>query len=314
MLSLIYELPEEVAKDERWKNEALWPLVNPHLGRSVDMDYLRDELRKAEDEGPESMALVASQHFNVQVGSGLHDDRWVGADYWSKAARSDLTLDEIIETSEVCVVGMDGGGLDDLLGLCVMGRHAETKVWQVWVKAWADRDVLKLRKNISQELEEFDESGDLTLVDNIEDQANPEIIEICRRLKDAGRLPETGSIGMDPGGVGTIIDDLTDAGFKIDDIHSISQGIFLKSAIKFTPSKLKYGTIVHCGQKLMDWCVGNAKTEAYGNAVIVTKKQSGSAKIDPLMAMFNAVMLMSSDPKARAGVDDFLARPVMAMN
>lgn len=51
--------------------------------------------------------------------------------------------------------------------------------------------------------------------------------------------------------------------------------------------------------------MSNAKVEPKGNAMLITKQASssgtGAAKIDPLMALFNAVQLMSLVP-ASAGL------------
>jgi phage terminase large subunit-like protein len=61
----------------------------------------------------------------------------------------------------------------------------------------------------------------------------------------------------------------------------------------------------------MNWCVGNARTVPNGNAISITKQASGTAKIDPLMATFNAVSLMSLNPEGQ-NIDDFLSAPIRA--
>jgi len=76
----------------------------------------------------------------------------------------------------------------------------------------------------------------------------------------------------------------------------ISQGWKLTGAIKTAERKLADKSLRHSGQALMAWAVANARVEPKGNAIIITKQASGSAKIDPLLAVFNAIALMSTNP------------------
>jgi len=54
--------------------------------------------------------------------------------------------------------------------------------------------------------------------------------------------------------------------------------------------------MIHAKQPLMNWCVSNAKVVPSGNATLITKQASGTGKIDPLMALFDAVSLMALNP------------------
>jgi len=298
-LAVLYELPQSVAADGGWKDERLWRLVNPNMGRSVDVEFLRNALIVAERDGPDAMALLASQHFNIEVGLALRMDAWAGAQYWQGAVDEPLAnLDTLLERCEVAVVGIDGGGLDDLLGLAVLGRCKTTKDWLLWSRAWAHQDVFRRRKDISERLRDFVAEGTLTVCDD-PTQDIREVVAAIVRVRDAGLLPEKIAVGLDPVGVAQIIDALAAAGISGEMLAPVFQGYKLAGSIWGMERKLKDGTLWHGGTALMAWCVGNAKAEQRGNAVLITKQAAGKAKIDPLTAAFNAVALMSRNPEGQ---------------
>ena len=152
--------------------------------------------------------------------------------------------------------------------------------------------MLERRKSEVSRFTDFAEDGDLTLVKQIGDDVT-DVADIVAEIEVAGLLDQ---VGVDPSGLGGIIEALHAAGVPPEKIIGITQGWKMTGAIKTAERKLAEGVLVHGGQRLMNWCVGNAKVEPRGNAVIITKQAAGFAKIDPLMAMFNAVTLMSLNP------------------
>lgn len=296
LLPVIYELPEHEA--ENWRTPENMARVNPNLGRSVDRAFLTRELETAEQEGPEALALFASQHANKEIGLALHSDRWAGADYWEDQADDTLTLDDLLARSEVVVVGIDGGGLDDLLGLAVLGRDRLTRDWLHWGHAWAHPAVLKRRLSEAPRLRDLAAAGDLTLVQSVGEDVE-QVADLVQRIDTSELLH---SVGLDPQGVGAMVDAMAERGITGDKrIIGISQGWTMTNSIKTAERKLADGTLHHGGQPLMAWAVGNAKVEPRGNAIIITKQTAGSAKVDPLLALFNAVSLMSRNPEAMNG-------------
>ena len=294
-LPVIYEFPAHMIQAGEHKNPANFHLVNPNMGYSVDREFLEREFQKAEVEGESSMRGFLAKFLNVEIGLNLRSDRWAGADFWESQAKAPgLTLDQLLDRSEVVDVGIDGGGLDDLLGLAVIGRDRETREWLTWTHAWAHPSVLERRKEVAARLHDFAKDGDLTMVKNIGDDV-ADVASICALIEARGLLDK---IGCDPAGLGGITDALAEADIPEEKMIGVSQGWKLTGAIKTAERKLAEGVLVHGGQPLMNWSVGNAKVEPRGNAVIITKQAAGSAKIDPLMALFNAVTLMSLNPEA----------------
>lgn len=291
ILPIIYEFPPGVD----WKDNTKWHMVTPNDGRSITVERLIPDYEQAVSSGNEELRRWASQHLNVEIGMALRSDGWAGAEFWQDCTDTKpVTIDRILEECEVVDIGIDGGGLDDLLGLSVLGRLKDSSKLMLWTKAFAHPSVLERHKQEAARLRDFETDGDLKMVERVGDDV-AEVVEICAKVYESGLLDK---IGVDPHGIGSILQALEDAEIPEDRILGISQGWRLGSAIKSTERKLAGKEITHGGQPLMSWCVSNAKVEPRGNAILITKGASGNAKIDPLMATFNAISLMDLNPAA----------------
>lgn len=297
MMPVLYEFPYHLQRDETfWRDQRNWRLLLPNIDRSIDAARLVADYENNGRATPQAEQIWASQHLNIEIGVGIGDDGWRGADYWIQRADPTLTLDALIERSEVAVVGGDGGGLDDLFGVCVIGREKATRRWLVWCHAFAHRKVLEVRKEIAAQLLDFEEEGSLTFAEVSEQVAS--IAKIAARLRDAGLLPEKNAVGFDPNNIAAFIDALALEGIEGQMLHRLRQGPALSPALWGLEHKLSDDTISHDGSDLMAWSVGNVKIEVKGNGNMATKQAAGRAKIDPVIAMLCAAILMSWNPEA----------------
>ncbi|KXV51625.1 terminase, partial [Gluconobacter albidus] len=282
----------------------LWSMVLPNAGRSITVKRLEEEYENARAKGIQELARWASQHLNVEIGLALRSDRWVGADFWLPAGDPDLTLDVLIDRSDVIVAGIDGGGLDDLLSLAVLGRDRITQEWMHWGKNWVFEGILELRKREASQLKDFETQGDLVIVSTPGDDIE-QLADVLETVDVSGKLA---LVGLDPMGVGAVVDALAVREIAAPRVVGVSQGWTLSGAIKTAERKLADGTLIHGARPIMGWAISNAKVEPRGNAIIITKQAAGYLKIDPLMALLNAVTLMSKNPSPPEGgrIDDFL--------
>jgi phage terminase large subunit-like protein len=325
---MLYEWPEAMLEEQAYMRSENFYVTNPNLGRSVTESFIAAKLRKAAggEDDPDgdtgSIQVVLAKYLNVEIGLRLRRDRWRGADYWAAASKPEAcgTLDALLARCEVVVVGGDGGGLDDLYGLCVAGRERGTDRWLYWFKAWCWPEVLKRRKQIAELLRGFAKDGDLVICDEAveapdsesedpDDEAAAyelpqdirEIVAIVEQVRASGLLPEKAAIGLDAAMATDLVDALDRLDLPEGQVVAIGQGYRLMSAIVGLARKLKFGGAAHSGARMMSWCVSNAKEEKGRQSVMINKYAAGSAKIDPLMAAFNATKLLETKPAAAGG-------------
>lgn len=297
-LGVLYEFPQEMVESKAYMDAANFYVTNPNIGRSVSAEWLQDNLVKNQTKQDGAFQQFLAKHLNIEIGMNLRHDRWAGADFWAEAGDKTLTLAEMKRRCEVIVFGIDGGGLDDLLGLSAIGREIGTRKWLHWAHAWAHEIVLQRRKEIAPLLLDFQKSGQLTIVK----RPGEDVVQLADRIcevRDAQLLPEKNAIGVDAAGIASIVDELTapDRGFTAEQIVAISQGWRLNGAVKTVERMVAGGEFIHGDTELMAWSVGNARVVQVGNAITINKQVSGTAKIDPLMATFDAASLMALNPE-----------------
>lgn len=331
-LGVLYEFPENMIEAEAYLEPANFYVTNPNIGRSVDAEWLVEKLIESSRGEQGALQMFLAKHLNIEIGTRLANDRWSGADFWDRAADLRLRdLDAFLSRCEVVVAGIDGGGMDDLLGLCLIGREKGSKRWLVWTHAWAWSVVWKRRQDIATKLNECIAEGTLErcefpdedeaemlaqlaaaegyqgeAVQDADDlsfgkELTEDILGVVAtliRVRDAGLLPSVEAIGLDPAGGPAMVDELSRNGFEDAQMKWIPQGWKLSAAIKGSARKVASRTMLHGGTVLMKWCVGNVKQEPRGASAVSITKQSPSAKIDPVAAMFNAVQLMMLNPEA----------------
>ncbi|MBV2181692.1 MAG: terminase large subunit [Castellaniella sp.] len=290
---VIYEFPQEMIDAKRHLDPKNFHIVNPNMGRSVDLEFLGREFTKARATGEESLRGFLAKHLNVEIGMNLRSDRWAGADHW-EARGGKLALDDLLSRSEVVTIGIDGGGLDDLLGAAVIGREKETGRWLHWGKAWAHESVLERRKEIAPRLKDFERDGDLMIVKNVGDDVR-DLADIIKMVYDRSLLPEKNAVGVDQ--IGLSFEEIfDDAEIPPELLVGVSQGYRLGGTIMTVERKLAEGSFIHGGRPMMAWCVSNCRVEQRSNSILITKQASGKAKIDPVMALLDAAQLMAMNP------------------
>lgn len=292
-MPVLYEFPDRLLDEEKYKDPAYFYVTNPNLGASVDEQFIARKLELGL-QGVESLEDVLAKHLNVEIGTRIRTDGWAGAEFWEQQGSSGLTFAEILRRCEVLTAGVDFGGVDDWLALSIVGRERETGNWLHWAHAWAHPIAFERRKSEAPRWRDFVADGDLTIVENIGDEVAA-VVALIMQCEEAGLLER---IGVDRYKIQEIFEALVQAGIAAERIVGIEQGWKLIGAIAATERRLAAGKLHHCASRMMAYCVGNAKVELKGNNIVITKAVAGAAKIDPLMATFNAVSLMALNPEA----------------
>lgn len=101
----------EAMKEDDWKSEDVWRRVNPNLGVSISLDYMRGEFKRA-IESPSFENTFKRFHLNMQTEQA---ERWIQMDAWNACGGALKPL-----AGRTCIGALDLSSTRDLSALVLL--------------------------------------------------------------------------------------------------------------------------------------------------------------------------------------------------
>jgi len=215
---------------------------------------------------------------------------------WNAVASANLTLGDIFDRCDFVSAGIDGGGIDDLLSVAVIGRHGDTRRLSLVTVTWARGEVLS-RLGLTG----IEDPGALIIPAGVDEY--PRVAELVSEAKRRART--FGKAGLSCYIPEALLDAMEDAGLVIEkDCAGIGR-LSVRAAVSSLRRKVALGQIRHDGSPLLGWSIGTTALHDDNNI-----SAPRSAMKTPLMAALRAIALVDRNP-SRAGLKEDAAQSVL---
>lgn len=139
LFGIIYTIDEE----DDWRDESSWAKANPNLGVSVDIDFLRDELRQALVSGSKEVNFK-TKYLDVWTDAAV---AWINDD---KFAASGSEFDPSDLYGQECYAGLDLSKTNDMSALTLLFPELDGS-FKCLYYFWLPKDKLKDRNSRNYE-------------------------------------------------------------------------------------------------------------------------------------------------------------------
>lgn len=269
-LPVLYEtLPD---KDD-WKDEKIWHAVNPNLGVSVKLDYLRSQFRKALEE-PSFENTFKRLHLNMQT---EQERRWLKMEDWDG---SGCVIDKAALIGQECFGGLDLSSSQDITAFVLYFPAQCACLPFFWVPAKT------AKKKIEYEVWARDGYAEVTEGKVVDYET------VRNKIKELSETYQIKDIGYDPWNASQVAKQLAD-----DDglpLMEFRQGYkSMNEPSKEVEKLVIQRKLVHFGNPVLRWMASNAQVQEdpAGNIKPVKAQKDSPRKIDGIVALVMAVGL-----------------------
>lgn len=264
-------------EDDDWKDPEMWIKSNPNLGVTVTPEYIRDQIRQAENT-PSLQVGVMTKTLNLWVQSS---EVWI-PDTKITASMKDFSIDEM--KTDYCYIGIDLASVRDLTCVTFMTYKADEDKYYFKTNIYLPQDTITegIAANVYQ-YQQWVNKGYIILTEgNVTDYDR-----ILNDILEFNASIPVYKIGFDTWNSSQFTINATAAGLPMTPF-SQSLGSFNRPVKEF--ERLLYaGKVVIEPNPVVRWAFTNAslKYDLYENCKPV--KDSKDNKIDPVISMLEAL-------------------------
>ncbi len=284
---VIYGLDEDDDPDdpENWKK------ANPSIGHTVPLETVREAWQAAKGSSdPDEWRKFCQLRLNIWVRNKA-GGKWIKLTEWDDSAKRSNepilgveTLRKELQGRE-CFGGLDLSSKFDLTSFCLLFTPTDDDPhWYTLAWSWIPEDNMKER--VKTDKVPYDrwvrEGHIMTTPGNVIDY---DFIEA--KILELRDLYDIQEIGFDPWNATQTALHLAERGLTMVEVRQGAKTMNLP--MKDLHVLVRQQNLIHAGDPVLRWAVGNVETKADENDNIRPVKNSKTLRIDPAVAMINAM-------------------------
>jgi len=275
----IYGIPENFEGDIY--DEELWYKVNPSLGLTIDIEKIRQAAIGARN-NPAEEKLFRWLRLNQWI--SLKSVGWLDLTLWDKTVGK-WSNTELI--GKKCYAGLDLSSTTDLTGLVLLFPPQEGFTdWRFISEAWVPEDNMKER--IKRDKVPYDR----WLNEKFLNATAGNVIDydfIKARIEAINKQYKLQFLCTDPWNSRMLTQNLEKLGIESIEVAQTMAG--MSPAMKEIERLMKSGYMTHEVNPLARWSFGNVVVAVDGNSNIKPMKNKSKDRIDPTVALINAMAI-----------------------
>lgn len=293
LFAIIFEMDE----GDEWTDPRNWAKANPNLGVSVDVDYLSQQVKDAQNR-PEAVTNVKTKNLNMWVDA---ENIWIVDEKWMA---SSMQTDDSMLRNLPCWGGLDLSNTSDITAFVLLFRHQD----RIYIKPWFWIPEDTYQEKVKKENVFYAEWVQKGLV-----KTTPgNVIDYDFIRADIDKIAEEYqilSIAYDRWNSSQVVINMQNDGFNMS---PFGQGYGSMSApTKEYEKMVLTGRLEHFGNPVLRWMMASVALQMDPAGNIKPDKRKSSQKIDGVVAsimalgeMMTALAEMDSNPYEYGGIRD----------